>query len=162
MPSIDVSGLDFLKLVAVIVVSVSLKVASDLILENSKRRRMASDMDTIERLSSLDLTRGEREILEAYRARVISELPSKKAEGYRITPSDAVIMVWLALAAIMVFAGGTWLTLIALCSIMLIVFLTAKIGYEAGIAEGVSRERENIISAKRLEHDCPKQVHDRE
>lgn len=162
MPSIDVSGLDFLKLVAVIFVSVSLKVLSDFILENSKRKRIASDIDVIERLSPLDLTRGEREILEAYRSRVISELPSKKAEGYRVTPSDAVIMVWFAFAVIMVFTGGTWLSLIALCVIMLIVFLTAKIGYEVGIVEGKSRERENIISAKRLEHDRPKQVHDRE
>lgn len=160
MPSIDVSGLDFFKLVAIIAVSVSLKVASDLILENSKRKRMASDIDVIERLSSLDLTRGEREILSAYRSRVISELPSKKSEGYAFTPSDAVIVIWLILAVVLVLTGGTWLVLIALCAAMLIVFFTAKISYEVGILEGRLRERKNIISAKRLEHECPEQVHD--
>lgn len=127
----------------------------------SEQHEMASDIDVIERLSSLDLTRGEREILGAYRSRVISELPSKKSDGYAFTPSDAVIVIWLVLAVVLVLTGGTWLVLIALCAAMLIVFFTAKISYEAGILEGRLRERKNIISAKRLEYECPEQVHDR-
>lgn len=162
MPSIDVSGLDFFKVLAMIAVSISLKVASDLILENSKRKRTASDIDTLERLSSLDLTPGEREILAAYRSRVISELPSKKADGYTLAPSDVVIMVWVFLALILVLTGGTWLGLIILCALMFVAFLIAKISYEVGVLEGKSRERKNIVSAKRLENERPEQVHDRE
>lgn len=155
MPSIDVSGLDFFKLVAIIVVSVSLKMASDFILENSRRRRTAADLDAIERLSSLDLTTGEREIVDAYRFRVISELPSKKADGFRFTPPDAVIAISFFLACVMVITGGTWPTLLALCFVMVVAYVTAKISYQVGITDGKSRERENIISAKRLENERP-------
>ena len=162
MPSVDISNLDFLKILAVVVVSATIKAASDFIHENSRRKRTQSDIEVVERLSALDLTCGERDIVEAYRSRVISELPSKQSDGFRLTPSDVIFMLGLGLAIFLVFTGGTWFDLIVLCVAMFVLFVAAKVSYELGILEGRSRERKNIIAKKRLEYERPEQVRDRE
>ena len=164
MPSIELSDLDFAQVVAVLIVAFCLKVASDLIAERNRRKRLSSDVDLIERLSPLDLSDEERRVLESFRSQTVRELPLKQAgtQGMGVTPTTFISALWLFIILVMMFTGATWAQLFLVAVGFALSVGVAKFSYLMGQTDGSLRERENFISAKRLEHGRPEKVDERE
>lgn len=164
MPSIDLSDLDFAQVIAVLVIAFCLKVASDLISEHNRRRRLASDVDLIERLSLLDLSSEERRVLDSFRSQTVRELPIKQVgtQGTGVTPTTIISALWFLIILVMVFTGVTWAQLLLVAVGLVLSVRVAKFSYEMGQADGSLRERENFISANRPENDSPEKVDERE
>ena len=160
----DLEGLDFFQVIAVLVVTFCIKVLSVLIETRGRRRRLAEDIALVERLSALDLSDEERRVLASFRAQTVRELPIKQAgtSGLGVTPTAIVSATWLAIGLFMAFTGVTWVQLFLVALGFVLSVSVAKMSYEMGKADGSLRERENLISAKRLEHERPKKVDDRE
>ena len=162
MPSIDATGMDFFQAATLVVVALILKAALEYVSEQGKRKRIAADIETVERLSRLDLTGSERALVESFRKGVVRDLPARRV-GKRpeFKPFDLFLCLWIVMTLALMAFGGSWVASVALMVAFGALGLYGNACYEIGAASGRLRQREDLISEKRVENEYDRAIHDR-
>lgn len=162
MPNLDVSELDFMQAMALVVVAIVMRSTVEYISDQGKRKRIAADLDTVERLSRLDLTSPEQALVESFRKGIVRDLPVRNAsERLEFKPFDLCLCLWIAITLALMALGGSWVASAASMIALGALGLFGNACYEIGASNGRLRQREDLITEKRVENEYDRKVHDR-
>lgn len=162
MPSIDATDLDFLQAVALVVVALALRAVLEHVSSLSKRKRISSDIEIAERLSSFELTDSERTLVDSFRKGIVRDLPVRRLDKRpEFKPFDFCLCAWIVSALYILATGGNWTSVVVFMVLLGGLGLFGNACYEMGASNGRLRQREDLIAEKRVENEHYRAVHER-